>query len=71
MSRIVNLMAADTFFNKPRGKVATRIIDYERFTLTPIKARKKLSTKVAKVSTTDIGFEQWQIELAERVYHNG
>ena len=64
-------MAAEKFFNKPRGKVALRMLDYERYTLTPIKARKKLAKKVVKPSTNAVEFEQWQLDMAERIFGKG
>ena len=64
-SRIVNLMNADVFFNRKISKRYVKRVEAERFALTPVKARKKLSVKnVAKVSTNTVVFTERQLEIA-------
>lgn len=65
VSRISNAINADTFFGRSRGKVALRHIEAERFTLTPVKARRKLAIKrVAKPSTSGVEFTEAQMRIA-------
>ena len=73
-NRIVNMMRADQFFHQTRGKVHLRKIEAERFNMSVAYAKKLLRKpveKVAKVSTRDISFEDWQLEVAERVFGKG
>lgn len=72
MSRITNLMAADKFFQKSGTRYINRV-QKERFTLTPKKARDKLYyenvvKKSVKPSTSGVEFDQWQIDLANRLF---
>jgi len=64
-SRITNLMAADAFFSQKITKRYAKRVEAERFALTPLKARKKLSIKkVAKVSTNTVVFTERQLQIA-------
>lgn len=62
-NRIVNLMAADVFFNRKISSRYRNRVEKERFTLQPIKA-KKLLNKPVKPSSRGIEFSQRQIEIA-------
>lgn len=69
MTRIVNLMAADAFFNQKITKRYVKRVEKERFTLQPKKAYNILYQRHnKKVSTKGIQFEDWQVELAKRVF---
>ena len=73
-NRIVNMMRADDFFYQKRGKAHLRKIEAERFGLSVADAKKilqKSAEKVEKHSTRDINFEEWQLEVAERVFGKG
>jgi len=68
--RITNLMAADLFFNRHRGKRHINQLEQERFSLTRKKASRKLynsTYKAPKVSTKSVDFEQWQVDLATKI----
>ncbi len=68
MSRVTNLMAADAFFNRKITKRYISRVEKERFTLQPKKAYNILYQQAnKKVSTKGIQFEQWMIDLAEKV----
>ena len=68
MTRIENLMAADAFFNQKITKRYVKRVEKERFTLQPKKAYDILYQKqYKKVSTKGIQFEDWQVELMQRV----
>ncbi len=65
MSRIVNAINSDTFFGRTRNKRELKRVEAERFTLTPVKARKKLYVKkVAKPSTGGVEFTEAQMRIA-------
>jgi len=69
-NRISNLMAADLFFNRHRGKRDINRLEKERFSLTRNKAYRKLynaTYKPQKVSPKGVDFEQWQLDLAVKV----
>lgn len=73
MSRIVNLMAADSFFNRKMSLRYRNRVEKERFTLTPKQAYDKLYyenvvKKSVKPSTSGVEFDQWQIDLANRLF---
>lgn len=77
-NRIVNAINSDTFFGRTRSKVELRRIEAERFGMTVGAAKKKLRNtqnktvkKVAKRSTPDIDFQQWQIDLATKIFSKG
>lgn len=77
-NRIVNAISSDTFFGRTRSKVELRRIEAERFGMTVGDAKKKLRNtqnktvkKVVKRSTRDIDFEQWQIDLASKIFSKG
>ena len=77
-NRIVNAINSDTFFGRTRSKVELRRIEAERFGMTVGDAKKKLRNtqnktvkKVAKRSTPDIDFQQWQIDLATKIFSKG
>lgn len=77
-NRIVNAINSDTFFGRSRNNVELRSIEAERFGMTVGDAKKKLRNtqnktvkKVAKVSRRDIDFEQWQIDLATKIFSKG
>lgn len=61
--RIVNLMAADKFFNQRISKRYMKRVEKERFTLQPVKAKKFLK-KPAKVSTRGVEFTERQLQIA-------
>ena len=66
-NRVVNLMAADVFFNRKITKRYGNRVEKERFTLQPVKAKKllqKYAKKDYKRSTTGIEFTQRQLEIA-------
>ena len=63
MSRIENLMAADSFFNAKITKRYVKKVAKERYTLQPVKAQ-KLLRKATKPSTRGIEFTERQIEIA-------
>jgi hypothetical protein len=67
LDRIPNLMAADIFFNKKYGVRAINRLEKERFTLQPVKARKKLYKPSYKPNQKVEHFEQWQLDLAVKV----
>ena len=76
--RIVNAINSDTFFGRTRSKLELRRLEAERFGLTVGAAKKKLRNtqnktvkKVAKRSTPDIDFQQWQIDLATKIFSKG
>ena len=61
-------MAADAFFNQKITKRYIKRVEKERFTLQPKKAYDILYQRHnKKVSTKAIQFEQWQVELMQRV----
>lgn len=77
-NRIVNAINSDTFFGRTRSKLELRRIEAERFGMTVGDAKKKLRNtqnktvkKVAKRSTPDIDFQQWQIDLATKLFSKG
>lgn len=63
MTRIENLMAADSFFNAKITKRYAKKVAKERYTLQPEKAQ-KLLRKATKPSTRGIEFTQRQLEIA-------
>ena len=74
-NRVVNLMAADVFFNRKITKRICNRVEKERFTLQPDKAKKyvkkydkkyaqKYAKKDYKRSTTGIEFTERQLEIA-------
>ena len=70
-NRVVNLMAADVFFNRKISSRYRNRVEKERFTLQPVKARKyvkkyeqKYAKKDYKRSTTGIEFTERQLEIA-------
>lgn len=67
--RIINLMAADVFFNKKRGIRAVNRLEKERYTLQPSQAYKILyrKNKVTKPANKGINFEKWQLDIAMKV----
>ena len=68
MTRIENLMAADTFFNQKITKRYIKRVEKERFTLQPKKAYNILYQRHnKKVSTKGIQFEQWMLDLAIKI----
>lgn len=67
-NRVVNMMAADAFFNQKITKRYVKRVEKERFTLQPKKAYDILYQRHnKKVSTKAIQFEKWQVELMQRV----
>lgn len=67
-NRVVNMMAADAFFNQKITKRYIKRVEKERFTLQPKKAYDILYQRHnKKVSTKGIQFEKWQVELMQRV----
>ncbi len=62
-NRIVNLMAADVFFNRKISKRYVKRVEKERFTLQPVKA-KKLLNKPVKPSSRGIEFTERQLAIA-------
>lgn len=67
-NRVVNMMAADGFFNQKITKRYIKRVEKERFTLQPKKAYDILYQRHnKKVSTKAIQFEDWQLDLAKRV----
>ena len=77
-NRIVNAINSDTFFGRTRSKLELRRLEAERFGMTVGDAKKKLRNnqiktvkKVAKRSTPDIDFQQWQIDLATKLFSKG
>ena len=77
-NRIVNAINSDTFFGRTRSKLELRKLEAERFGMTVGDAKKKLRNtqnktvkKVAKRSTPDIDFQQWQIDLATKIFSKG
>jgi predicted DNA binding protein len=70
--RIVNLMNAESFFNRKRNKHQLKRIEAERFSLTPVKARRKTQKKYTrKVSTPDIDFTERQMQIAIEALQKG
>lgn len=70
--RIVNMMAAERFFNRKRNKHEMKRIEAERFSLTPIKARRKTQKKYTrKVSTPAIDFTERQMQIAIEALQKG
>jgi hypothetical protein len=71
--RIVNLMNAESFFNRKRNKHQLKRLEAERFTLTPQKAKRKTLKKIntRKVSTPDIDFTERQIQIAVQALQKG
>ena len=66
-NRIVNLMAADVFFNRKISKVYSKRVERERFTSQPVKAKKyvkKYEQKYVKPSSRGIEFTERQIAIA-------
>ena len=70
-NRVVNLMAADVFFNRKITARYRNRVEKERFTLQPAKAKKydkkyaqKYAKKDYKRSTTGIEFTERQLEIA-------
>ena len=77
-NRIANAINSDIFFGRTRSKLELRRLEAERFGMTVGDAKKKLRNtknktvkKVAKVSRRDIDFEQWQIDLATKIFSKG
>jgi predicted DNA binding protein len=75
-NRIVNLMAAEKFFNRKRNKHEIKRLEAERFTLTPVQARRKIKPKTQKkytrkVSTPDIDFTERQMQIAIEALQKG
>jgi hypothetical protein len=77
-NRIVNAINSDTFFGRTRSKLELRRLEAERFGMTVGDAKKKLRNtqnktvkKIAKVSTSNVEFEQWQIDLAIKLFRKG
>jgi hypothetical protein len=77
-NRIVNAINSDTFFGRTRSKLELRRLEPERFGMTVGDAKKKLRNtqnktvkKIAKVSTSNVEFEQWQIDLAMKLFRKG
>ena len=75
---IANAINSDIFFGRTRSKVELRRIEAERFGMTVGAAKKKLRNtqnktvkKVVKVSRRDIDFQQWQIDLATKIFSKG
>ena len=67
-NRVVNMMAADAFFNQKITKRYIKRVEKERFTLQPKKAYDILYQRHnKKVSTKGIQFEDWQLDLMKRV----
>ena len=69
-NRIVNLMAADVFYNRKISKRYVKRVEKERFRLQPTRAKKylkKYAEKYDKPSSPGIEFEQWQIDLAIKI----
>jgi hypothetical protein len=64
-------MQADAFFSQKITKRYAKCVEAERFTLTPVKARKKLSKKVAKVSTDTVVFTERQLQIAVAALEKG
>ena len=62
-NRIVNLMAADVFFNRKISSRYRNRVEKERFRLQPVKA-KKLLNKPVKPSSRGIEFTERQIAIA-------
>ena len=70
-NRVVNLMDADSFFNRKITARYRNRVEKERFTLQPAKAKKydkkydkKYAKKDYKRSTTGIKFTERQLEIA-------
>ena len=63
MSRIENLMAADSFFNRKTSLRYRNRVEKERFILQPVKA-KKLLNKPVKPSSRGIEFTDRQLQIA-------
>lgn len=70
-NRIINLMAADVFFNRKISARYRNRVEKERFTLQPAKAKKyvkkyvkKYAKKDYKRSTTGIEFTERQLQIA-------
>ena len=61
-NRIVNMMAADRFFQQCGKRYVSRV-QKERFTLQPVKAKKYLK-KQDKPSSRGIEFTERQIQIA-------
>jgi hypothetical protein len=77
-NRIVNAINSDTFFGRTRSKIELRRLEAEGFGMTVGDAKKKLRNtqnktvkKIAKVSTSNVEFEQWQIDLAMKLFRKG
>jgi hypothetical protein len=77
-NRIVNAINSDTFFGRTRSKLELRRLEAERFGMTVGDAKKKLRNtqnktvkKVAKPSSNNVVFEQWQIDLATKIFSKG
>lgn len=62
-NRIVNLMAADAFFNQKITKRYAKRVAKERYKLQPEKAQ-KLVRKAAKPSSRGIEFTERQLQIA-------
>jgi len=62
-NRIVNLMAADVFFNRKISSRYRNRVEKERFRLQPVKAKKYLK-KQDKPSSRGIEFTERQLEIA-------
>jgi hypothetical protein len=61
----VNAIRSDEFFGRTRGKRELKRIETERYTLTPVKARRKLSAKkIVKPSTSAVVFTERQLQIA-------
>ena len=76
--RIVNAINSDTFFGRKRTKLELRRIEAERFSMTVGDAKKKLRNtqnktvkKVAKPSSNNVVFEQWMLDIADKVFSKG
>jgi predicted DNA binding protein len=71
-NRIVNLMNAERFFNRKRNKHELKRLEAERFSLTPVKARRKTQKKYTrKVSTPAIDFTERQMQIAIEALQKG
>ena len=76
--RIVNAINSDTFFGRTRSKLELRRLEAERFGMTVGDAKKKLRNtqnktvkKVVKRSSNNVEFEQWMLDLADKVFSKG
>jgi len=73
-NRIVNLMAADVFFNRKISSRYRNRVEKERFTLQPVKAKKyvkKYEQKYVKPSSRGIEFTERQLQIAVAALEKG